>query len=440
MGIIAVLDMLCCCCEGWRRKLKNSESTTAIVQSPLKSPARSPARHHHKRSASTPSERSFHFLVTNPVGRTELRHVQPGTDPYYSEEDSPSSAEEVSKSSEDIRRNTLSAPPTPERIRKRSLESVRYSCELGQIQPELYVTEDTGKSKPLLISSGKKNKKDEEVAEEAYGTISIAIKYEQHRQRVTVHLYNVTDLPAKGQREGVDAVVHGCLLPDEKLNLKSKIIKDTLNPIFDDTMEFPVDPSKDFSLQALRLSVFDSENCSKICAIAHTIIPLTDCDMDGKQKEIKKKLQKKAEMVGDLGRLYLSLAYLPSQDRLSCFIVRARGLVPEKGTSQDNLETYVKVCLMCTSEKVKSRRTPSSRGTIDPVFTESLSYVLPMSFMEDSFLLIQVMQKGHNFKKDSVIGQLILGPYTYTQGRSLSHWGKMLSTREASKQWHALYL
>lgn len=78
MGIIAVLDMLCCCCEGWRRKLKNSESTTAIVQSPLKSPARSPARHHHKRSASTPSERSFHFLVTNPVGRTELRHVQPG--------------------------------------------------------------------------------------------------------------------------------------------------------------------------------------------------------------------------------------------------------------------------------------------------------------------------------------------------------------------------
>ena len=45
------------------------------------------------------------------------------------------------------------------------------------------MTEDTGKSKPLLISSGKKNKKDEEVAEEAYGTISIAIKYEQHRQR-----------------------------------------------------------------------------------------------------------------------------------------------------------------------------------------------------------------------------------------------------------------
>lgn len=114
--------------------------------------------------------------------------------------------------------------------------------------------------------------------------------------RVTVHLYNVTDLPAKGQREGVDAVVHGCLLPDEKFNLKSKIIKDTLNPIFDDTMEFPVDVSKDFSQQALRLSVFDSDNCSKLCAIAHTIIPLTDCDMDGKQKEMKKKLQKKAEV------------------------------------------------------------------------------------------------------------------------------------------------
>ena len=54
---------------------------------------------------------------------------------------------------------------------------------MGQIQPELYVTEDTGYCKPVTVSSGKKNKKDEEVAEEVYGTISLAIKYEQHRQR-----------------------------------------------------------------------------------------------------------------------------------------------------------------------------------------------------------------------------------------------------------------
>ena len=102
-------------------------------------------------------------------------------------------------------------------------------------------------------------------------------------------------------------------------------------------------------------------------------------------------------------------------------------------------ETYVKVTLMCQGDKVKTRRTTAVKGTPNPVFTESLSYVVPMSLIDVTCLTIQVAQKTH-FKRDPILAQLLLGPFMYTTGNSLSHWGKMLNSREATKSWHSLYL
>ena len=79
------------------------------------------------------------------------------------------------------------------------------------------------------------------------------------------------------------------------------------------------------------------------------------------------------------------------------------------------------------------------RGTPSPVYTESLAFVVPMALIDQTCLIIQVAQKTH-FKRDPILGQLVLGPFIYTTGNSLSHWGKMLNSREATKQWHILYM
>lgn len=102
-------------------------------------------------------------------------------------------------------------------------------------------------------------------------------------------------------------------------------------------------------------------------------------------------------------------------------------------------ETYVKVRLVCGSEKIKTERTPSIKGTVNPVFAESLSYVIPAFFIERTVLVIQLMQKGH-LRRDKLLGQVILGPYILTDTRNLSHFGQMLSGREAVRKWHSLYL
>ena len=66
-----LLDIFCCCCESWRRKLKQSESTTAIVSSPSET-------HDLNHKATDNGNSAVSFWVTkSPTTTTEIRRVQP---------------------------------------------------------------------------------------------------------------------------------------------------------------------------------------------------------------------------------------------------------------------------------------------------------------------------------------------------------------------------
>ncbi|XP_071492629.1 synaptotagmin-15-like [Diadema antillarum] len=262
-----------------------------------------------------------------------------------------------------------------------------------------------------------------------------------------LHLQSIEDLPSKGQRENVsyDPVVVSCLLPDCKHMHKSKAAKPSLNPVFDDTVVFPLDRTKSAENVAVRISVYESDDlCNNgactTSAIGHVLLPVVDClTPNDNAREFRRRVGRRSTITGNLGRLLVSLAYLPSLERLSCVILRAKEIKCEKGATVASLETYVKVTLMCGVDKVKSRKTAIIRGTDSPVYTESLCFVVPMAYIDETSLVIQVVQRAQ-LKKDRILGQVILGPYIYTQGSAISHWGKMLARREAAKQWHNLYL
>ncbi|XP_071952512.1 synaptotagmin-15-like [Antedon mediterranea] len=329
--------------------------------------------------------------------------------------------------------NSPSVSPIPERRR-----SFTPQFPLGTLRPELYASDDVkADGKRSRSYSGGSN----DEFTETYGSVTFAIRYSKASHRMVVHLQQVSDLPAKGQGDiAYDTIVSACILPDEKFTCESSVVHRTLNPDYDEELDFPLDMKKSLERQALRMSVCDAVRRHKYNVVGHVIVPFPQCDFSGTPKTFKKAIKKRSKITHHLGRLMLTLAYLPSTDRLSVVIIKANGLQGmEKETKElQSMETYVKVSLMVGEDKVKSRHTNVSTGS-SPIFTESLTFVVPNEYISDACLVIQVLQKGH-FKRDDTIGRLILGPYMYTDGRNLSHWGKMVTHREATKKWHDLYL
>ncbi|XP_071829873.1 synaptotagmin-15-like isoform X2 [Apostichopus japonicus] len=456
----------CCCCPSWGRPLQHSESTTAIIP-PRKSPALSRRR----------VIKGYGGASNRSLCRSEIVKVQPQYDSYYTDGDSSSSdgsdsisagnmtprspvktihlspvkaqtmPRNLSRSSECLyprSRSPSECYPTDASLeipslhipqRKRSAESFRME-DLGQLRPELYMTEET--CTPERTKTGKKI---EEVIEEYYGNVWFAVRFDRKESRLYIHLSKITDLPPRSQRAPTyDTFVNLCLLPDEKHSFNSRTAKNNLNPPFEEVFTFNVDRSRGFENYTLRLSAYNSDLPQWYNAIGHTLVPLSNCvTPDEKPQDFKRKLSRKAKLSEDLGRIMISLAYLPSLDRLSVVILRVQDIPLQKGLSEEYIETYVKVRLVCGSEKIKTERTPSIKGTVNPVFAESLSYVIPAFFIERTVLVIQLMQKGH-LRRDKLLGQVILGPYILTDTRNLSHFGQMLSGREAVRKWHSLYL
>ncbi|XP_041486028.1 uncharacterized protein LOC121432241 isoform X1 [Lytechinus variegatus] len=203
----AVMDKLCgCCCANWCERLRHTDSATAIVPR-VKAPSQSDTR--WKRLS---SGRRATTSPPSPLGSAELLRVQPGLDPYYSDDDASTSSEgsaKVPDGTSPIKRaasmrrprpdeqfanpndesrkrsssmsgaspSTLTVPSPVDSRRRRSFENFRM-CDLGEIRPELYVMEDAQTTLDKTQSPSK-----DDANEEAYGILSFSVRYEESTQR-----------------------------------------------------------------------------------------------------------------------------------------------------------------------------------------------------------------------------------------------------------------
>lgn len=146
----------------------------------------------------------------------------------------------------------------------------------------------------------------------------------------------------------------------------------------------------------------------------------------------------------------MSLFYLPERDKLTVTIYRASNLRLDQtalnplklpmAIKTDNYQTYVKITLMCSGEKVKTERTATVSSCQMPVYNQSYHFIVPSQYLEDTSIVATVLAKGH-LKQDAVIGRSVSGPYTdsYSQNQK-TQWGEMVRDRKPVLKWRSLYL
>uniref|UniRef100_A0AAR2JKV3 C2 domain-containing protein n=1 Tax=Pygocentrus nattereri TaxID=42514 RepID=A0AAR2JKV3_PYGNA len=294
------------------------------------------------------------------------------------------------------------------------------AASLGRIQPELY--------KQSLQETEESSKNG---AAKTCGKINFSLKYDYEGELLLVTILKAMDLPAKDLCGSSDPYVKIYLLPDRKCKFQTRVHRKTLNPIFDETFQFPV-PYEQLTGRKLHLSVFDFDRFSRHDMIGEVILEnLFEMSDLSRETSIWRDIQYESV---DLGEIMFSLCYLPTAGRLTLTVIRCRNLKAMDITGYS--DPYVKVSLICDGKRLKKKKTTIKKNTLNPTYNEAIIFDIPPENMEQVSLHISVMDYdlvGHN----EVIGVNRVG--SHAEGLGRDHWNEMLAyPRKPIAHWHPL--
>ncbi|KPI91156.1 Synaptotagmin-1 [Papilio xuthus] len=290
---------------------------------------------------------------------------------------------------------------------------------LGALQPDLY----TKREAPLVIEL--------EGAGPSLGRIHLRLKYDFDRSDLEVHLIEAHDLAGYEAGGFNDPYVRVSLLPEVDTRVRqTPVHRNEANPFFDQHFKFPVSHDE-LGDKTLLLQVFDYDRFSRNEVMGSAKVPLCRVEVAG-GAEVWAELSRERRPPEELQELLLSLSYLPSAERLTVVVLKARNLLPPQ-EGKDALDVYVKVYLLVNGKRVKKKKT-NRKEINNPVWNEALSFSLPSANLQEASIEVCVVTGGGS---GLVVGWCCVGAAEpAAEGR---HWAQMAhETRKAVAMWHTL--
>lgn len=226
------------------------------------------------------------------------------------------------------------------------------------------------------------------------------------------------------------------LLPDRTNVWQTRIHKRTLNPVFDEDFVFEERPAV-IGRRTLEILLYDFDAYSRHICIGGTKIALSHVDLSDKV-ELWKQLGSCSEQDQkvDLGDLMVSLSYLPSAERLTVVVIKARNLRVVDDT-RNSSDPYVKVAILHNKKKFKKKKTGVHRGTDASVFNEALTFDISKDTLKSSlieFLVIHDSLLGSN----EVLGRAVVGHSHEIGVEERNFFDEMFRSKTATAQWISL--
>lgn len=273
------------------------------------------------------------------------------------------------------------------------------------------------------------------IPEDMKGSIQFTLSYDPHLSLLVVHIIQARDLVARDFSGTADPYAKVRLLPDHKSFRHSRILKKTLNPYFEEDFAFEVAPTE-ISIRILEILIYDFDQYSRHQCMGCVQLPLDRIDLSEKVTLWKGILpcQEKDEKA-ELGDIMFSLGYLPSAERLTVVVLKARNLraVDEAKNTSD---VYVKVSVMQNDRRIKKKKTATQRGTLNPVFNEALTFSLSKDSLKSVILEFAVLHDNILGQNDQALGRVLIS--SETKGEEGEHFRDMLASKTAVARWHSL--
>ncbi|XP_076749278.1 synaptotagmin 4 isoform X1 [Xylocopa sonorina] len=310
---------------------------------------------------------------------------------------------------------------------------VTLSIENERDKAEIENNEKTEREKTHTTENNKDN----------LGQLVFKLRYVNEQNALGVTVVNCKGLPAREQNATSDPYVKLKLLPDKQHQAKTRVLRNTRDPVYDEDFTFfgiSKDQLQKISLHFIVLS-FDRYSRDDIigeltCALSS--VPGLE-NADNQEISLCRKICPRSLKIQSQGRgeLLVSLCWQPISSRLIVVVLKARNLPKMDVTGL--ADPYVKIYLLYNNQRIAKKKTRVKKRTLSPVFNESFIFDMPngadgLNNVSLEFMLID----WDRVTRNEVIGRLEFGG-PECQGSVLNHWREVCSSPQRQiAEWHKL--
>uniref|UniRef100_A0A672FKH9 Double C2-like domains, delta n=1 Tax=Salarias fasciatus TaxID=181472 RepID=A0A672FKH9_SALFA len=287
--------------------------------------------------------------------------------------------------------------------------------------------------------------------ETAYlGTLEFTLLFDQDNNCLHCTIHKAKGLKAMDSNGLADPYVKLHLLPGaSKANkLRTKTLKNTLNPVWNETLIYHGITAADMTTKTLRLCVCDMDRLGRNEFIGEVRVALKKLK-EGENKRYNMGLERIAQnkesnnqtvepgavvAEEERGRILVSLCYNTEKGCLLVGIIRCAHLAAMDSNGYS--DPFVKIILQPDMGKKSKYKTSVKKKTLNPEFNEEFSYEVSLDQLAKKTLEISVWDYDLGMSND-FIGGVELG--INASGQRLRHWFECLKNKgKKVEYWHTL--
>ncbi|XP_039623675.1 synaptotagmin-11a isoform X1 [Polypterus senegalus] len=269
------------------------------------------------------------------------------------------------------------------------------------------------------------------------GTLSFSVDYNFPKKALVVTIQEAHGLPAVDeQASSSDPYIKMTILPEKKHRVKTRVLRKTLDPVFDETFTFYGVPFSGLQELVLHFLVLSFDRFSRDDVIGEVVVPLSGVDPSTGRVQLRHDIVKRNIQCVSRGELLVSLSSQPATHRLSVVVLKAKHL-PKMDITGLSGNPYVKVNVYYGRKRIAKKKTHVKKCTLNPVFNESFIYDIPAELLPDISVEFLVIDFDRTTKNE-VIGRLVLGAHSATPSGA-AHWREVCENpRRQIAKWHSL--
>lgn len=292
------------------------------------------------------------------------------------------------------------------------------------------------------------------------GALEFSLLYDQDNSSLQCTIIKAKGLKPMDSNGLADPYVKLHLLPgaSKSNKLRTKTLRNTRNPVWNETLVYHGITDDDMQRKTLRISVCDEDKFGHNEFIGETrfslkklkpnqrknfniclerVIPMKRAGTTGSARGMALYEEEQVERVGDIeerGKILVSLMYSTQQGGLIVGIIRCVHLAAMDANGYS--DPFVKLWLKPDMGKKAKHKTQIKKKTLNPEFNEEFFYDIKHSDLAKKSLDISVWDYDIG-KSNDYIGGCQLG--ISAKGERLKHWYECLKNKDKKiERWHQL--
>ncbi|XP_043832257.1 synaptotagmin-4 isoform X2 [Dromiciops gliroides] len=285
---------------------------------------------------------------------------------------------------------------------------------------------DSLKSSSSLCSVEKQDK---------LGTLFFSLEYNFEKKAFVVNIKEARGLPAMDEQSMTsDPYIKMTILPEKKHKVKTRVLRKTLDPAFDETFTFYGIPYSQIQDLVLHFIILSFDRFSRDDIIGEVLIPLSGIELADGRMLMNREIIKRNVRSSGRGELLISLCYQSTTNTLTVVVLKARHL--PKADVSGLSDPYVKVNLYHAKKRISKKKTHVKKCTPNAVFNELFVFDIPCEGLEEISVEFLVLDSDRG-SRNEVIGRLVLG--ASAEGTGGEHWKEICEyPRRQIAKWHML--